>query len=153
MGPGLLIARATPLLVSELAAVEELAFASPWDAATLTNWLASGQSRAWLARDGEAVCGFALFLVVGSEAELLRIAVVPARRRLGIATGLLAVGSEELAKEGLERLLLEVRPSNQAALRLYGKFGFRKVGKRPRYYEDGEDAWVLARSLRSSEGS
>jgi ribosomal-protein-alanine N-acetyltransferase len=54
---------------------------------------------------------------------------------------------------GLKRSTLEVRASNQAAIALYGKFGFQEAGRRRRYYEDtGEDALVLWRSgLQSPE--
>ena len=56
--------------------------------------------------------------------------------------------SFEIAKEhGIGSMTLEVRPSNQKAIKLYQKFGFRSVGRRPRYYidnnEDAEIMWLI----------
>ncbi len=49
---------------------------------------------------------------------------------------------------GAEAVLLEVRASNAAALRLYESLGFQRVGLRRRYYADGEDAVLMTLALR-----
>jgi ribosomal-protein-alanine N-acetyltransferase len=49
---------------------------------------------------------------------------------------------------GADRLFLEVRPSNVAAVRMYERAGFTHVRRRRRYYEDGEDADVMALTLK-----
>jgi ribosomal-protein-alanine acetyltransferase len=74
------------------------------------------------------------------ESEILNLAVAPELRRQGVATALL--------REALTTLpgsfYLEVRQSNAAARRLYGKFGFKEAGVRPRYYESPpEDGIVM----------
>jgi ribosomal-protein-alanine N-acetyltransferase len=51
----------------------------------------------------------------------------------------------------LEALVLEVRPSNKSACKLYQRLGFAEVGIRKRYYGDGEDALVLKLSLGDSD--
>jgi ribosomal-protein-alanine N-acetyltransferase len=50
---------------------------------------------------------------------------------------------ESAQGRAVRRMTLEVRPSNTAALGLYGKFGFHIEGRRPRYYSDGEDALIM----------
>ena len=74
------------------------------------------------------------------EAELLRLAVDPARRGEGLGRRLLEGCQAALAAEGMGELHLEVRASNAAARALYAACGWREVGRRARYYPDGEDA-------------
>lgn len=74
------------------------------------------------------------------EAELLRIAVDPAHRGGGLGQRLLTTCQEALAAAGMGELHLEVRASNQPAIRLYRACGWERCGLRGGYYPDGEDA-------------
>jgi ribosomal-protein-alanine acetyltransferase len=94
-------------------------------------------------QDGE-FAGYAVLSVVDVDAELQRIAVPEELRRSGVATALLAAVRAAAADGGAERLLLEVRQDNLAALLFYERHGFSELGRRPRYYRDGTDALVLA---------
>ena len=85
-------------------------------------------------------------VLAAGEAELLRIAVAPEARGLGIGRVLLEACQGDLAQAGLVHLFLEVRPSNAAAIRLYETSGWEPCGRRPRYYGDGEDAALYRRS-------
>ena len=78
------------------------------------------------------------------EAHVVTIAVRESYRRRGIAE-LLLIRAIDLARAKEQGLVtLECRVSNHPALALYDKYGFRKVGLRPRYYSDNrEDAYVL----------
>lgn len=98
-----------------------------------------------VARDGDRIVGHAVASVVGEIAELQRIAVDPGRRRTGIASALLAAVRAIAA--GAERLLLEVREDNAAALAFYAAAGFAELDRRARYYRDGATAVVLALPL------
>jgi len=132
-----------------MATIEAAAFSEPWSSTALTEIWSGPGARAWLAesREGEIV-GFALFRVVAAarEAELLRVATVPAWRRRGVAAGLLAgaLAGPDLASIDC---FLEVRADNRPAQELYRRFGFVQVQLRPAYFRDGCDAWVLARSV------
>ena len=76
--------------------------------------------------------------------HILNLAVHPERRRRGLARRLLAEGLAQARKLGAELAWLEVRPTNLPALALYASFGFKEVGRRPRYYDDTqEDALLL----------
>ena len=83
----------------------------------------------------------------------MNIAVDPPLRRRGIGTALLETLLERAGHA--QEYTLEVRPSNDPAIRLYERFGFRRAGTRPRYYQDtGEDAvimWRLDDSASASE--
>ena len=102
-----------------------------------------------LARDKQAVVGFALARLVADEAELLLLAVKPADQRHGIGRMLLEHFEDEAAARGAVRLHLEVREGNHA-LSLYEQAGFGLVGRRRDYYSgqkgDRYDALTLAKS-------
>jgi ribosomal-protein-alanine N-acetyltransferase len=87
--------------------------------------------------------------VVAPEAELETIAVAAKTQRRGVGGMLLRGLVEELRSEQvaglIAGLILEVRASNQAALRLYRNHGFEETGRRPRYYADPEEDAVLMR--------
>lgn len=87
------------------------------------------------------------------EAHITLLVVHPDYRRQGLGQTLLWSLLQVARQRNLARATLEVRASNQAALHLYERFGFRVVGQRRRYYQDnGEDALILWRKgLQTSE--
>jgi ribosomal-protein-alanine N-acetyltransferase len=84
------------------------------------------------------------------------LAVHPDARRQGLGCDLLHTALTVLAVEGAALVKLEVRASNDAALSLYRSEGFEPLRRVPRYYDDGEDAYVmvleLAEWVRPGEG-
>ena len=77
------------------------------------------------------------------EMEILNVAVEPASRRMGHGKRILHMVLQVARKMGMQRVSLEVRQSNLAALALYKAAGFVTVGRRARYYPDtGEDALI-----------
>ncbi|WP_404415326.1 ribosomal protein S18-alanine N-acetyltransferase [Marinospirillum sp.] len=89
------------------------------------------------------------------EAEVLYLLVREGYRRQGLASLLLQKALQEAKDKQAERLLLEVRASNQAALALYAAEGFKEDGRRKNYYASQtsltgkEDAILMSRSLVS----
>lgn len=80
------------------------------------------------------------------EAHITILAVHPHYQRQGLGQAMLIALLKAAERRGLERATLEVRASNQPALSLYEKFGFKLAGRRRRYYQDtGEDALILWR--------
>lgn len=73
------------------------------------------------------------------EAEIVDLNVAPDRRRQGVASALLRAFLA--GRQG--RVFLEVRPSNQAARRLYQGFGFRETGRRQAYYQSPPEDAIL----------
>jgi len=134
---------AAPRDAAEIARLEALSFVPAWSLHLVTESLAAAGTHAWVAvePDGRAL-GFALFRLIGEEAELLRLATEPALRRRGIGSGLLAASLAGLRELAASSCWLEVRVDNLAARRLYERFGFRLAGRRPGYYADGIDALV-----------
>ncbi|HEY5638950.1 MAG TPA: ribosomal protein S18-alanine N-acetyltransferase [Dehalococcoidia bacterium] len=92
----------------------------------------------------ELITGFIGVWMLPDESHIVTIAVRDSHRRQGIGEMLL-ITALDLAREKTQPLVtLEVRVSNDAAIRLYEKYGFDQVGLRPRYYSDNhEDAYIL----------
>ena len=96
-------------------------------------------------RDGKIIaCASVLFN--SDAAEIETFAVSPDCRRQGIGATLLIKLLLTVQNRGLTFVILEVRPSNAAAIKLYENFGFRIVEREENFYLD-EDAWIMAREL------
>lgn len=82
------------------------------------------------------------------QGHVVSIAVLPEFRRRGIGTALMVKAMDFMrGKYGAAEVYLEVRVSNEPAIKLYEKLGFKKVKVLRRYYMDGEDAYLMAREL------
>ena len=91
------------------------------------------------------IVGFSGFWMMMKEAHIIAIGVRDGYRRLGIGEGLLIATIELAQVLNSNVVTLEVRASNEIAQELYKKYGFRVVGRRPRYYSsDGEDAIIMS---------
>lgn len=98
--------------------------------------------------DDGTVLGYAGMHCVLDEGYITNVAVLPARRKEGVASAILLKLLARARLRGLQFLTLEVRESNTPAISLYEKFGFAPVGRRKNYYtEPTEDALLLFREL------
>lgn len=77
------------------------------------------------------------------EAHITMIGIHPDFRGLGLGKAMFYALLLTAWRRGLERATLEVSVSNNSAISLYKKFGFREAGRRPKYYATGEDALIL----------
>lgn len=137
-----------------LCMLQACCFAHPWSEVLLESRFELPESHNLGLFDGEDLLGYTLFSQQFDEAELLQIAVAPERRRGGLGRRLLGESLERLASCGVTRVMLEVRVSNQAAIRLYRALGFTDDGVRPGYYptETGrEDALLMSCHIRTSD--
>jgi [ribosomal protein S18]-alanine N-acetyltransferase len=100
-----------------------------------------------VATSGDQVVGYAVVSVAGDIADLQRIAVGAANRRTGRASELLTAVAGLGRDAGADRLLLEVREDNSAALGFYAARGLVEIDRRPKYYRDGTTAVVMRLSL------
>ena len=134
--------------VPRIAQLEKLCFSDPWSEGSVASELENPLSL-WLVWEQEGkVLGYIGSQSVLPEADVMNLAVAPEGRRKGIAKALLTELSLLLHRQGVETLFLEVRASNAAAMGLYEGFGFRQVGRRPRYYVNPtEDALILRKEL------
>ncbi|MCB1747024.1 MAG: ribosomal protein S18-alanine N-acetyltransferase [Gammaproteobacteria bacterium] len=129
--------------------VEHACYDFPWSGNIFSDCLRVGYC-CWVLDDGETLCGHGIMSVAVEESHILNICVAPAARRQGHARTLMRHLLETAGTHGARIAYLEVRPSNDAAIRLYQELGFRHVGTRRDYYpaHDGrEDAFVLSMPL------
>ena len=154
--------------ISEIAAIERECFSLPWDETALRGelenplalWLVaeSQGGEAAQGKTGEGKTGTVLGYV-GSQscfedADILNVAVVPAARRRGLARALMLELEARLAPKGVERITLEVRASNRAAIALYEGLGYAQVGLRRGYYEKPrEDALIMQKQMERTDSS
>jgi len=128
--------------------IDQVSFSMPWPVRSFRFQLEENPAAAlWVAEEtGPApkVVGAIVTWLLVDEVHIATISVHPGHRRKGIATRLLCAALQENARLGAVEATLEVRERNQAAQKLYNRFGFRQVGRRKHYYEDnGEDALIL----------
>jgi ribosomal-protein-alanine N-acetyltransferase len=114
----------------------------PWSAAEFAALLET-PGTLLVTREG----GFALGRLAGPEVEILTLAVDPAARRRGVATGLVSELEAAAAARGAREAFLEVASGNTAARALYARLGYAPTGLRRGYYGAGTDALVLTRIL------
>lgn len=106
----------------------------------------AGDVRTVLPNQGRLV-GYAGGWIVDGQLQILKVATDPALRRHGIARELLARLASDARDLGAHEATLEVRVSNTGACALYERLGLQKIGVRPRYYSDREDACIYTGPL------
>jgi ribosomal-protein-alanine N-acetyltransferase len=132
--------------LDDVAALEASSFTHPWTRDMLARELGNADvSRVYVMRDTAGILlGFCACWFLADELHINTLAIRHDQRRRGHATRLLRFVFQQAAGEGLRRATLEVRRSNQAALRLYARLGFAVRGVRPKYYvKPEEDALIL----------
>jgi ribosomal-protein-alanine N-acetyltransferase len=97
------------------------------------------------AERGRRVCGYLMACVRGTRAELVSIAVDPPARGQGAASALIESALRRLKRRRVARFSLIVKTSNREAQACYVKYGFRRLRRVPRYYEDASDGWLMTR--------
>ncbi|MFI5307830.1 MAG: ribosomal protein S18-alanine N-acetyltransferase [Polyangiales bacterium] len=131
--------------------IAEACFPLPWPLEELRKELARPFSGLRVLRPAGVtnIVGFLNYWRIADELQLMNIAVTPTERGRGHGRALLADLFELGHIHAATSIVLEVRPSNGVAIRLYERHGFERVGVRPRYYSDnGEDALLMRVSLR-----
>lgn len=133
------------VMVNELAAYEY-----PWTEGILRDCLRVGYS-CWVLETEHGISGHAvLSLMAAGECHILNLCVAPALQGRGLGRALLSHLLDLARERGVRTALLEVRPSNTAALALYASVGFNEIGSRKAYYpakRGREDGLILALEL------
>ena len=137
--------------IDEVFALEASVYPHPWSRGNFVDSLTSDYN-SWTVRDNDGtLAGYFLLMAAVDEAHLLNVAVAASRQRQGL--GLYLLGKIVACARGLsmESILLEVRPSNLRALKVYEQYGFAEIGRRKAYYPahngQREDAIVMRFSL------
>jgi [ribosomal protein S18]-alanine N-acetyltransferase len=133
--------------------IEEAVYPHPWSWGNFNDSLAAGY-HCWIVECAGEIVGYTVVMIAAGEGHLLNLSVAGEWQRRGIGRELLAFVTKLARDYGAARLLLEVRPTNHAALALYAAAGFSRVALRRGYYPAGdarEDAVVLERVLQDRD--
>jgi ribosomal-protein-alanine N-acetyltransferase len=129
--------------------IEQQVHAHPWTRGNFDDALVSGYLCKVAEQGGEAI-GYAVLMQGVDDAELLDIGIAAEQQRRGFGRAVLAAVLTLARELGRERVVLEVRASNAAAIGLYRAMGFSEIGLRRNYYvanNGREDAILMERKL------
>jgi len=146
-------------------AIESISHIHPWTRGNFVDSLAAGhwaycirpqldQAIQGSYLDPEILWAYCILFPAVDELHLLNITVSPKLRQLGLGSRIMTAIEGVAAQQNFPRILLEVRPSNTAAVSLYNKLGYEQIGLRKGYYPadlqtgSREDALVLAKSVK-----
>ncbi|OBZ96845.1 alanine acetyltransferase [Pararhizobium polonicum] len=137
--------------------IHKLRFTPSWSDGELHALLVQDTVFGFIARQSNAYArplagGFVLSRVAAGEAEILTIGVDPRFSRMGLGWRLMRAALREARDQAAEAVFLEVDETNTAAVALYRKLGFAKVGERRAYYQDVNGVKTAALVMRLDLG-
>ncbi|HXZ15663.1 MAG TPA: GNAT family N-acetyltransferase [Roseiarcus sp.] len=150
-------ARASPVIrplrsdrAEDCAQLHAAAFAHPWAAEEVARLIGDAATLSAAALDPVSgiLRGFVLARLAADEAEILTVAVDAGWRRKGVGRALVSESLRRAANAGARAVFLEVDEDNRAAVALYRRLGFTKVGERPGYYRRKDGSRALALVMR-----
>ncbi|WP_298269324.1 ribosomal protein S18-alanine N-acetyltransferase [Geobacter sp.] len=138
--------------LEEVIAIESDSFPRPWTRDHFLAEIDSNRSLPLVAKNREGrIAGYICSTHVLDEGEILDVAVRRDCRGKGLGRMLVTTAISTLTARGVSSIGLEVRASNASAIALYRRIGFETVGLRKNYYENGEDAFLMAYTINDSE--
>jgi [ribosomal protein S18]-alanine N-acetyltransferase len=126
-------------------AIEEAIYPHPWTRGNFADSL-EADYHCWILECAATVAGYTFVRVAAGEAHLLNLSVSAPWQRRGIGREVLRFSLKLARDYGAGKILLEVRPSNKAAIALYASAGFAEIAVRRGYYPAAngrEDAVVM----------
>ncbi len=129
--------------LDKIAALDKMCFTLNWSRELFASELTNPHAHYILAFLGDELVAYGGIISVAGEGSITNIAVHPDYRHRGIASSILQNLISQTADDHLEFITLEVRESNTNAIKLYEKFGFKKVGSRKNYYYDNHETALL----------
>lgn len=130
-------------------AIEQRAYQFPWTRGIFRDCLLADYPASVLLHD-DAIIGYGMLSIAADEAHVLNVCAAPEMQGRGHGRRLLRALLQAARGRRVQRVFLEVRPSNATAIALYHAEGFNEIGRRPRYYpakQGREDALVMAMEL------
>ncbi|WFD10007.1 ribosomal protein S18-alanine N-acetyltransferase [Tepidibacter hydrothermalis] len=138
--------------IDDLVEIEELCFKTPWTKHSLQKELKNKLARYKVIEKDSKIVAYAGIWFVVDEGHITNVAVHPDHRGLGHGNQIIEALIDECAKSNIISMTLEVRKSNDTAIKLYKKYGFKLSGIRPGYYTDTqEDALIMWKDIEKGE--
>lgn len=131
--------------ISRVSEIEKAVFTSAWSAEDFTYELTENPFGHYFVEEVDGVIeGYLGLWILFDQAQITTLGTTLTHRRQGIAKRLMEYGLRHAFQNGAERISLEVRVGNIAAITLYESFGFQRQGIRKDYYQDNhEDAHLM----------
>ena len=137
--------------LEQVMVIENENFSVPWTETGFFSFLLRQDTLFLVAEEDGRVVGYCGAVLVPDEGDVTNVAVAGSCQGRGIGRELVKELTARSAAAGVARLYLEVRRSNERALRLYRGLGFEQTGIRKNYYEEPvEDAVLMCRSCADS---
>ena len=127
-----------------VAELEKVIFSQPWSEQGFRDALNMEQNIFLVAEEDGAICGYIGMYQSLDEGEITNVAVAPEKRNAGVGRMLMQAAMEQAKRQGIARIVLEVRVSNASAIHLYEKCRFVNCGIRRGFYDfPKEDAYIM----------
>lgn len=132
--------------LEQVMVIEKENFSVPWTETGFFSFLIRQDTLFLVAEESGEIAGYCGLVMAPDEGDVTNVSVAKNRRRQGIGTMLVRELIRRAGENGVTKLYLEVRESNQAAIALYESLGFKKDGVRRDYYEEPrENAALMSR--------
>ncbi len=135
--------------VEQVIKVEQDVYQFPWTERIFKDCIRVGY-QCWLATNSDNLVGHAVISVTSGESHILNLSIAGCHQRKGYGSRFIEFLVRQAQALDAETMLLEVRPSNTAAINCYNAAGFNEIGSRKDYYPAAngrEDALLFARQI------
>lgn len=129
--------------IPEVARLEKVIFPDPWSEGAISETFEQEQTLLLVAYEDRKLIGYLILYFVLEEGEIARIAVIPECRRQGVGARMLLELEDLCEDNGITKLLLDVRESNETAISFYTSYGFVQDGVRRNFYSDPQEDGIL----------
>lgn len=144
----LMIRRMREADIPKVEALEKEIFPDPWSETAIKETYEQKQTLLLVAYEDKELIGYLILYYVLEDGEIARIAVAPDKQRQGVGGRLLLELEDVCEDNGITRLLLDVRESNEQAISFYRGYGFEEDGIRRNFYKNpAEDAVLMSRQI------
>lgn len=140
--------------INSILPIENESFVIPW---SYDNYLAELTSNPYayyfmlVSKETKEVLGFMGFYIMFEQAQISKIAIAKKYRGLKLSKLLMLEAIKRITLASCENITLEVRVSNVIAINLYQSMGFKTINVRKKYYQDGEDAYLMIKYLKEKD--
>lgn len=129
--------------LDRVSVIEDTCFSMPWSKEGFKAALEMPGNKFIVYEKNDEIYGYCGYYGVLDEAEITNVAVDPDMRNRGIGRDMVNALLSKAAKNGINRILLEVRESNDPAIHLYEELGFKKLGLRRDFYEKPRESAII----------
>lgn len=133
--------------IPRIVEIENQSFQEPWSADGFRDILSNPSFQSLGIFSDKVLAGYLFFYIVMDELHVMNVAIDPTFRKKGLGSKLLDRVHELGKGFGVKLAYLEVRETNESALRLYESLGYKKQGRRIKYYANQDDALLMYKDL------